>query len=80
MNATMRSIVWGTIPIGSIVGGLLGGAIGLHEMIWVGAIGSAFPLLFVLFPPVLGIGEMPAPIGDGGNDDGRPGSTGVIPG
>ena len=25
MNATMRFIVWGTIPIGSIVGGMLGG-------------------------------------------------------
>ena len=41
MNATMRFIVWGTIPIGAIVGGFLGGAIGLHPTIWVGAIGGA---------------------------------------
>ncbi|MBA3877903.1 MAG: MFS transporter, partial [Anaerolinea sp.] len=40
MNATMRFIVWGTIPVGSIVGGFLGGIIGLHNTIWVGAIGG----------------------------------------
>ena len=40
MNATMRFIVWGTIPIGAIVGGFLGGMIGLHETIWVAAIGG----------------------------------------
>ena len=43
MNATMRFIVWGTIPIGSIIGGFLGGAIGLHQTIWIGAIGGASP-------------------------------------
>ena len=31
MNATMRFIVWGTIPIGAILGGFLGGVIGLHR-------------------------------------------------
>jgi predicted MFS family arabinose efflux permease len=61
MNATMRFAVWGTIPIGSILGGVLGGQIGLHETIWVGAIGSFLPFLFVLFSPVRGIREMPSP-------------------
>jgi MFS family permease len=59
MNATMRFIVWGTIPIGAILGGFLGGIIGLRETIWIGAIGSFVPVLFVLFSPVRGIGEMP---------------------
>ncbi len=31
MNATMRFIVWGTIPVGAILGGFLGGVIGLHR-------------------------------------------------
>ena len=30
MNATMRFIVWGTIPLGAILGGALGNVIGLH--------------------------------------------------
>ena len=64
MNATMRFIVWGTIPIGATLGGFLGGIIGLHETIWVGAIGGLFVFLPVLFSPVRGIREMPAPIED----------------
>ncbi len=64
MNATMRFIVWGTIPIGSLLGGALGGIIGLHETLWVAAIGLAIPFLFVLFSPVRGIGTMPAQVDD----------------
>ena len=64
MNATMRFVVWGTIPIGAILGGILGGQIGLYETIWVGAIGSFFPFLFVLFSPVRGIHEMPGSAAD----------------
>jgi predicted MFS family arabinose efflux permease len=36
MNATMRTIVWGTIPIGSVVGGILGTAIGIVPTIVLG--------------------------------------------
>ena len=56
--------MWGTIPIGSVLGGLLGGVIGLHETIWIGAIGSFFPFLFVLFSPVRSIRKMPEPVAD----------------
>jgi MFS family permease len=49
MNATMRFMVWGTIPIGSFVGGILGGAIGLRPTLWVAAIGS----LLAFVPPFL---------------------------
>jgi MFS family permease len=44
MNASMRFMVWGTLPIGSAIGGALGQAIGLHPTIWVAAIGSVVPL------------------------------------
>ena len=64
MNATMRFLVWGTIPIGNIVGGSLGGAIGLHNTIWVGAILGVFVFLPVLFSPVRRIREMPTPLDD----------------
>jgi MFS family permease len=60
MNATMRFIVWGTIPIGSIVGGTLGGLIGLHETIWIGAIGGVFVFLPVFFSPVRRLRTIPA--------------------
>jgi MFS family permease len=61
MNATMRFIVWGTIPVGSILGGALGGLIGLHETIWIGAIGGLFMFLPVLFSPVRQLRTIPGP-------------------
>ena len=59
MNATMRFIVWGTIPIGSILGGVLGGLVGLQATIWVGAIGSFLGFLPVLFSPVRSLQAIP---------------------
>lgn len=59
MNATMRFIVWGTIPIGSILGGGLGGLIGLQATIWVGAIGSFIGFLPVLLSPVRTLQAIP---------------------
>jgi len=59
MNATMRFVVWGTIPIGSIVGGFLGGLIGLQATIWVGAIGSFLGFLPVFFSQVRTLRRIP---------------------
>jgi len=59
MNATMRLISWGTIPVGSILGGVLGGAIGLHNTIWVGAIGSLITFIPVALSPIWQIRTMP---------------------
>jgi MFS family permease len=50
--ATMRLFSWGLIPIGSLVGGLLGSGIGLHWTIVVGALGGLLASLPVLLSPV----------------------------
>ena len=60
MNATMRLIVWGTIPIGALIGGVLGYAFGLVPVLWVSAIGASLSFLPVLFSPVRGLREIPA--------------------
>jgi MFS family permease len=62
MNATMRFIVWGTIPIGMMLGGFLGGAIGLRETMLVGGVGSLFAFLPLLIGPLRHLREMPAPL------------------
>jgi MFS family permease len=62
MNATMRTIVWGTIPIGSIIGGILGEAIGIVDTLYVGAIVSGMAALWILLGPVLRIREQPEPV------------------
>jgi MFS family permease len=64
MNATMRFIVWGTIPPGNLLGGFLGGAIGLQPTILLSAVLSVIPFVFVLFSPVRSIREMPEPMED----------------
>ena len=59
MNATMRFMVWGTIPIGSLVGGALGDAIGLRATLWVGALGGLTAVLPVLFSRVRTLRSVP---------------------
>ncbi len=60
MNATMRLIVWGTIPIGALIGGILGTVVGLQAALWVSAIGASLSFLPVLFSPVRSLREIPA--------------------
>jgi MFS family permease len=62
MNATMRFISWGTIPLGATLGGVLGGVIGLHNTIWVGALGALLAFVPVLLSPIWRIHEMPEPV------------------
>jgi len=62
MNAAMRWIVWGTIPLGTFAGGVIGQAIGLRAALWVGAVGSLPVFIWVLLSPVRSIKTMPEPI------------------
>jgi MFS family permease len=64
MNSVMRFIVWGTIPIGALVGGALGTWIGLRETLVVGAIGGALAVLWIVFSPQRHLREMPEPVED----------------
>ena len=59
MNATMRFLVWGTIPIGSLIGGVLGTTLGLRETILLGGALGLVSFLFVLFSPVRSLREVP---------------------
>ncbi|HLY93947.1 MAG TPA: MFS transporter [Gaiellaceae bacterium] len=61
MNAAMRWIVWGTIPLGGLLGGSIGQWIDLRTALWVGAIGNIPTSLWVLLSPVRSIREMPEP-------------------
>ena len=60
----MRWIVWGTIPLGTLCGGLIATQWGLRAALWVGTIGSLFTFLPPLLSPVWRIGEMPEPVVD----------------
>ena len=62
MNSVMRFIVWGVMPIGSLVGGALAAGPGLRFAIWVGAAGNALAFLPVLLSSVRSIERMPEPV------------------
>jgi MFS family permease len=64
MNSVMRFIVWGTIPLGGLVGGVLGTTIGLRETIVVGAIGGGLAFLWILLSPQRHLRDMPEPVDD----------------
>lgn len=59
MTATMRFVVWGTMPLGSFVGGALGHAVGLRTTLWVSAVGLAGSVSPLLAGSILRLREMP---------------------
>ena len=48
MNASVRFIIWGVIPIGGLIGGFLGQALGVWPTMWIAAAGGVFAVLPVL--------------------------------
>ncbi|MEV4507330.1 MFS transporter [Dactylosporangium sp. NPDC049525] len=58
MNATMRFIVWGTMPIGGLVGGLLGAAIGVHPTIWLACAGELLSVVPLVLSPLRKLREL----------------------
>jgi MFS family permease len=61
MNATMRWIVWGTIPVGALAGGVLGEVFGLREAIAIAVVGGIFAFLWVFLSPVRSLRKIPEP-------------------
>jgi hypothetical protein len=61
MNATMRFLVWGTIPLGSLTGGALAATLGLRTALFVGALGSFVSVLPIVFSPIRGLRDFPEP-------------------
>ena len=59
MNASMRFLVWGTMPIGSLTGGAIATAAGLRTALFVGAIGGFTSILPIVFSPIRSLREFP---------------------
>ncbi len=66
MNSVMRFLVWGTIPLGGLLGGALATWIGLRETIVVGAVGGGLSFLWLLLSPQRHLREMPELVADEG--------------
>ena len=55
MNASYRTLGYGVMPVGALLGGIVGEAFGLRAALAVGAIGIASAPLWVVFSPVRGV-------------------------
>ncbi len=59
MNASIRFVVWGVMPIAGIASGLLSTGIGVVPVVWIGMIGSLLAAAFVVFSPLWRMAELP---------------------
>lgn len=62
MNATMKFLIWGAMPPGSVLGGLLATFVGLRTTLWVAAAGVLLAAAWLLFSPLRSMRHLPDPI------------------
>ncbi|MFD8985477.1 MFS transporter [Streptomyces sp. NPDC059564] len=61
MTATFRFVVWGAMPVGALVGGLLGQHLGARPALWTGALGELLAVVPLLLSPLRTARELPTP-------------------
>jgi predicted MFS family arabinose efflux permease len=59
MNASMRFVVSGVMPIGALFGGAIGSTLGLRAALWVGAVGVTLPIIWLAASPVGRVRDFP---------------------
>jgi len=62
MNATMRTIVWGTIPVGSLLGGIFSTSLGIVPTLTVGGLIAGGSFLWIALGPTFNLVKQPKPI------------------
>jgi MFS family permease len=60
MNATMRFFVWGTMPLGGLIGAVLGAWLGTRETLFIAAVGMSLAFLPVFLSPLRTLRELPS--------------------
>ena len=59
MNAAVRWVVWGTIPLGALLGGALGSLLGVRPTLWIAFAGSWAGGWWVFFSPLRRMRDVP---------------------
>ena len=59
MNASVRFVVWGVMPIAALLSGVLGTWLGVVPTMWIGAAGQLVSALFVIIGPFWSMRDLP---------------------
>jgi Na+/melibiose symporter-like transporter len=59
MNATIRFVVYGVLPVGALAGGEIATVIGLRPTLWVAMIGQTLAGVWLLASPIRGMRDFP---------------------
>ncbi|MHA6759529.1 MFS transporter [Streptacidiphilus sp. PAMC 29251] len=59
MNASIRWLIYATVPLGALLGGILGTWIGLRPTLWIGASIMALTGSWLVFSPIRGMRDIP---------------------
>jgi MFS family permease len=59
MNAAVRWVVWGTIPLGGLLGGTFGAVLGVRATLWIGFGGAWAAGWWVFFSPLRRMRDVP---------------------
>ena len=59
MNAAVRWVVWGTLPLGGVLGGAFGTLLGVRPTLWIGFAGSWAAGWWVFFSPLRRMRDIP---------------------
>lgn len=72
MNATVRFVSWGALPVGALLGGALAQVVGLHSAMWLSALVGAPVFLGLALSDVRRVGA------DGGLRSEEPGRFAAV--
>ena len=64
MNASIRFVVWGVMPIAGLASGILSTAFGVVTVMWIGAVGGLLACAIVVFSPLLRMRTLPDSVVD----------------
>ncbi|UJW36277.1 MFS transporter [Saccharothrix sp. AJ9571] len=59
MNASVRFVVWGVLPLGSVLGGVLGEVVGIRNTLWIAGALEALAVLWVVTSPLRRLRDIP---------------------
>ena len=68
MNASIRFVVWGVMPIAGLLSGIVSTSLGVVPVVWIGMLGSLLAAGFVVFSPLLRMRRLPDAAIDGAAD------------